>query len=193
MKKLMTKEESERKSKRNQWIVGGVLMFIMLLSTAGYAINYESNTTKSDVITYKGTKFVKSDSYWYFNKESVDLVSRYNPKETENITFSINLKLSDYKGKPLYFVGGFQEANDELKRNLNTFALRMQDACLDTENCTSNLPAKKCSDDNVIIIKEPVNNETERVYGEGKCIFIIANLQDQSRYADAVLYKIFNI
>lgn len=194
MRKIMTRFELERKTRRNQWIVGGLLMLIMVLSTAGYALNSENKTTKTDIIDYRGTRFIKSDSYWYFNSAEQNLMTAYNPKETENISFILTRGLTAYKDKPLYFVGNFQEANNELKRNLNPFVLRIQDACLINENCTDNLPAKNCSTDNVMIIKEPKKeNDKEKVYEIEKCIFIIANLENQTKAADAVLFKILNI
>lgn len=169
-------------------------MLIMILSTAGFALNPGNKTTKTDVIDYKGMKFVKSDSYWYFNANGQSLFTRYNPEETKNISFSITNGLRDYKDKPLYFVGNFQEANNELKRNLNPFVLRLQDACLEGENCTDNLPVKNCSTDNVIIIKEvDKENDKEKIYENEKCIFIIANLENQTKSADAFLFKVLNI
>ncbi|MEK6859325.1 MAG: hypothetical protein AABX54_00780 [Nanoarchaeota archaeon] len=189
----MTRTELERKSRRNQWIVGGVLMLIMLFSTLGYALNYETKTT-TEVVDYKGIKFIKSDSYWNFNSQGQSLITRYNPEETKNISLiGININLNDYKNKPLYFVGNFQETNNELGRNINTFVLRMQDACLEGENCTSDFPVKSCSEDNVIVIKEPYEKIKESVYKNEKCIFITANLENQTRFADAVLFKILGI
>jgi hypothetical protein len=45
MRKIETKKEAERKSKRNQQIVGGILIFIMLGSTFGYVVCLVLQTT----------------------------------------------------------------------------------------------------------------------------------------------------
>ena len=37
MKAIESKRETEKKQKRNQWIIGGILIIVMLGSTFGYA------------------------------------------------------------------------------------------------------------------------------------------------------------
>ena len=38
MKKIITQEQKEKKNKRNQIILGGILIFLMVVSTAGFSL-----------------------------------------------------------------------------------------------------------------------------------------------------------
>ena len=160
-------------------------MALMLFSTAGYALNNNSKTTKTDVVDYRGTKFVKSDSYWYFNAEAQSLIARYNPEETKNISFELKRGLSDYKDKPLYFVNGNAAAQMAVV-NLQNYYLRYQEACINSQNCSSELPVKTCND-NVIIYQ--MSNET-KVWQNNRCVYISG---DFIKGTDAFLYRLFGV
>lgn len=189
----MTKEEQEKKNKRNQFIIGIILILVMILSTAGYAIT-SGDKVENDKIKYNGIDFVQKDGYWYFDKDGQQFATVYNPIETENISVSFFAPgWIDYSDKPLYFVGNFQEPNYEIKRNMYNLVLRIADACLIGENCTQDLPLKNCLEDNVIIIQEPEKEEGETIKKNEKCVFIRADIQNQTRYADAFLFKILGI
>lgn len=194
MKSIITRGEQERKTKRNQLIMGVILILIMTLSTLGYALSTKENESESGKIKYNGIEFIKNSDYWNFNFQGRDFITKYNPKETKNVSMGfVYSKINDFTNEPLYFVGNFQEANFELKRNFYNSALRMQDACISGINCSiENLPVKNCSSDNVIIIQES-KNKKESVYQENKCIFIFANSNNQTMYADALLFKILGI
>ena len=73
MKELLTKEKQAKKTKRNQLIVGGVLIFIMLSSTLGYAwIDRGDKPVSQDKIIYNNIEFLKDDSgYWFFNFQAL--------------------------------------------------------------------------------------------------------------------------
>lgn len=189
MQKIITQKEKDKVSHRNQLIIGLILILLMVLSTAGYALTggeREKNNQKK--IDYKGVSFIQESEYWSFNLEGYSFITLYNPQETEDIFFLDTLGLQDYSNKPLYFVGK-GEAVYELSRNLNQFVLRMQEACLANENCSVDLPVKDCSTDNVIVIKEPLKNENNRILKEDNCVYIISSLENQTRYADAFLFK----
>ena len=191
MKKLLTKEKQEKRKQRNQLIIGGILIALMIFSTAGYAITDNKSSGSSEKITYNKIVFTKDSSeYWYFNFQGANLAVKNNPEETKSISSSINLDIQDYSNKPLYFVGDSEEPILELKRNLSPFVLRINDACL-TENCSGNFPVKNCSADNIIIVQE--NLDREMINQEDKCIYISASQNNQTMYADAVLFKILGI
>jgi hypothetical protein len=197
MKKIITKEESERKNQRNQLIVGGILILLMVLAVFGYAltVNENSSLSGSKKIKYKDITFIKNtDSldYWQFQYQGYNFITKYNPNEVENISFFSYVTIMDYVNKPLYYVGNDGENNMEILRNLNSFVVRIGEACID-KNCSGDLPVKNCSIDNVIVIKELVGNEEERIYQEEKCTFIIARYENMARYEDAVLFKILGI
>jgi len=193
MQKIITKEEKLKKEKRNQLIVGGILILLMLLSTLGYALTGRSDTNSSVKVNYKGISFVKNSDYWLFNYNGNDFSTSYHPEETKNISFSNKLTLTDYTKKPLYFISESGQPNTEIARNLNNIILRFQPACLLSSDCSGNYPVKDCSQDNVIIIKRPVNNGTEKIYQSEKCVFITVNEQEETRYADAFLFSVLGI
>jgi hypothetical protein len=192
MRKIISRETKDNKNKRNQVIVGVFLIGIMLFGTLGYAFGgrEEENSKK---IEYSGIEFVQDDSgYWRFNIQGNELVTVYNPEETEEIGFFIYSSINDYVNEPLYFVSEFQEPIFELGRDLNPFVLRIGEACL-SEDCERDFPVKNCSVDNIIIIEEPLDGEGANIYQEENCIFIIANSTEQIKYSDAFLFKILGI
>jgi hypothetical protein len=194
IQKLLTKEEKKKRNQRNQLIVGIILIGIMILSTLGYALNSDTNSESStEIVDYNGVKFTKSSDYWYFNYQNNEFMTRYSPKEIEDIKFSSFITLQNYANKPLYFVGNSGDSVYEISRNIDSrFVMRSQMACISSLNCTEDLPIKNCSD-NVIIIREPSANEKERIYQENNCVFIISKAENQTRFADVFLYKTLGI
>ncbi len=191
MRKIITQEERERKNKRNRLIIGGILIVVLVFSYFGYAFGTREETS-TEKIEYNGVEFVKDQSgYWQFTTGYGGFMTRYNPKEVENISFLAYSSLDSYRDKPLYIVSDFNEPNFEIYTNLDPFVLKIQGACLDKE-CEKDLPIKDCSVDNVLIIKEPVNG-SQSIYQQENCVFIIANLSNQTRYTDAFLFKIIGI
>jgi len=193
MRKIITKQDRDRKNKINQILIGAVLIVIMVFGTLGGAMLFKNNEESSEEIVYKGIEFVQEDSgYWKFNIQGYEFLTKYNPTETEDIYFFVYGFINDYANKPLYFVSEYNEPNFELSRNLNSFASRFNEACLPESNCSDDSPVKNCSADNVIIIKEP-EEENSRIYQEENCVYIIAEFSNQTRYADAFLFKILGL
>ena len=200
MRKIITKTQQNKKTKRNQLIIGLLLIGLMLFSVIGYALSGRGAEEDLEKIEYKGIKFVEDNSgYWSFKIDGIDFLTKYNPKETENILFSSSLNLNTYSNKPLYFVGIFQEPNFEINRNLNSLVLRVREACLSKKDCEGDLPIKNCSVDNIIVIRElesdleDESEEKENIYQEGNCVFITASLGNQTKYADKFLFNVLGI
>lgn len=198
MKKILTKEQQEKKRQRNQLIIGGIMILIMVMSTAGYAlVNNESTSGTSAKYKYKGTNFVKdSNGYWDFTYNSVSYIVLYNPDEVKDYSVLSKVNIDTYKSKPLYFVTDGNSGNTEITRNFyQRIPSRIQNACLSQTNCTNtNLPVKDCNgNDNVIVIREPNPNENERVYQDNKCVYIIASNLNESKVSDAFLYSAIGI
>ncbi len=193
MRKIITQEKQNKKTKRNQLVIGLVLIVLMLFSVIGYALSGRGDDN-SKTIEYNEIKFTQDNSgYWNFKIQGQNLITKYNPKETEDISFFNSLNMADYSNKPLYLIGGFAESNYEIARNLNSFVLRTQEACLNEKDCLKDFPIKNCSIDNIIVIKEPEEDLKEKIYQEENCLFITASLQNQTRYTDAFLFKILGI
>ena len=193
MKKIVLKSETEKKKNRNQFLIGVILVGLMLLSTAGYALTSKSDTSSSSgqVVSYNGIKFIKNSAYWDFNFNGQNYETLYNPGETREVSISANLGSVNLQNKPIYFVGD-DESIGELAKNLNSQVLRIQKACLSENNCSGNYPIKDCSD-NVIIIKTPAENETSGISRTNNCIFIVSNSTEQTKYSDAFLFKVLGV
>ncbi|MFA5857219.1 MAG: hypothetical protein WC867_07690 [Candidatus Pacearchaeota archaeon] len=196
MKKIVSKNQLEKKNQRNQIIIGLILIGLMLLSTAGYALtSNENENTTDEKVTYNNIQFIRSLDYWKFNARGYEFYTKYNPVELNYTEVIITNDLEGYKGQTLYISSGNGEPNSELIRNIdNRILLRAQKACLNNENCTNlNLPIKDCNNDNLVVFKEPKQNEKERVYQDNKCIIIVSSQENQTAYTDAFLFKLLNI
>jgi len=194
MKKIVTKDMKKKQDRRNQLIIGIILIGLMLFSTVGFALNGSDDESSENVVEYNGIEFrVAESGYWNFVIQGFEFNVLHNPLEVEDINF-LNLKsLPDYQDKPLYFVGESQEGISELARNLNYFVSRINSACLDEDNCEGDYPIKNCSVDNVIVIEEIEEGEREQIIQEENCIFVSSSLRNETRYADALLFDLIGV
>lgn len=188
VKRIVTKEEHAKKRRRNQFIIGGILIFVMFFSVLGYTFGDGTNgTTKK--ITYKGHEFVNENGFWKVNVGNFDFFFTYNPEEVLKSEANLNL-LNKYSGKPLYISSDSRDAEVEIYRNLDQIVLRRQYACLQGENCTeTGLPVKTC-EDNFIIIKE---SNVSSISQDNNCVFIEGPFQNLTSTTDEFLLKIIGI
>jgi len=192
MRKIVSKEEEGKRKKTKQLVISGMLILILVASVLGYSFSRDETTTdSSDKAIYKGYEFTKTAGVWYLTKGDYVFYFLYNPIETGNISSTINL-LSSYKNSPLYIYSEDDEATSEIYRNLvyyNSVAQRMQEACLQGENCSSSVPVKNC-DNNFIIIRE--SNSTG-IRQQNKCVFIEGSAENLTKLSDIFLFKITGI
>ncbi len=189
MKKILTTEEKNKKSTRNKIIIGVVLAALMVLSVVGYSF-FSNLEQDRDKIEYNGVEFFLNDAgRWQFEIQGFGFSTSYNPLETENISVPILTNINNYAGKPLFFVGE-GPAKQEIAFNLQNFIPRMQNACLEEKDCEEDLPIKNCSESNVIILKE---EESIGISIEDNCLFIASPYTEQTRVADAFLFKILGV
>jgi len=195
MRKIISREEKDKKTRRNQLILGAILILIMLFGYGAISLNSKDDTNEESRIGYNGIEFVKDNSgYWNFEVQGEQFITLNNPEEISNISFLSHLNLNYYSNKPLYFVGDIGEGSSEISRNLaERFVLRIQQACLNEEECLGNFPIKNCSSDNIIIFKEIADNETEKMYWEENCVFINSQYANQTKYADKFLFSLLGI
>ena len=187
MRKIETKDNTERKDRRNKIIIGVVLVVLMLFSTAGYAFfSGDKNSGGTAKISIDGRDFYAQGNFWTTSIDNKPYYFTYLPNETGSI--SLNKKMSDYSGKTVYFAKtGLAE--DEIARNLGNFAGRIGFACMENENCTENWPIKNCTSSLIIIKEQDVGSRVLRA--EDNCVFIISN--DTIRDADAFVYRVLGI
>ena len=189
MKRLVSKEEQERLRKKNQWTVGLILVFLMVASTLGFAI--QSNLGSSGAgnenpskLTYNGFEFTNANGFWVFG----NFVFRYNPEETPDIGSGLR-NIEEYRGKPVYIKSEDEVAEAEVYVNLAQVAERVQEACIEGAVCIEGLPVKTCSD-NFIIIKESNNS---KITQENNCVFIEGQKEELTALADQFLFKMLGI
>ncbi len=162
MRKIQTKEELERRSKRNSKILSLVMFFVLVGGTAGYAF----------LISPGGSNPPEN--------ENVNKFELLNPVESvADIPVEITRDLNSYAGSKTYIVSKNGGVTAEISKVMLQFTT-LQEACFGP--CEENLPEKDCSE-NLIIWEESMEN---KVYEDGKCVFIEGDM----RAVDAFLYKI---
>ena len=189
LRKIITKEERERKETRNKLILGIILVGVMLISTAGYAFISGGKTEEKKII-YNSIKFqLYEDGLWHAQKEGIELATLYNPKETENISISFYPNLNDYSSSILYYeYDSKQEGMDEINRNIGRFSERAQFVCIN--ECEADWPVKNCSSENIISLKEANLTKIER---QDKCIYITAPSEEIVKAADSFIFRTFGV
>jgi hypothetical protein len=190
MRKITSKEDEEKKMKKNQIIIGIILVGVMVISTLGYAFQTQDNkNTDTGKIEYNGYEFLSQNGLWFVNIGSLQFSFLNNPNQVEKIDSPVNL-LNKYSGQVLYISSKNQDAELEIYRNLDQVILRRQYACLENETCADeSFPIKTCQD-NFIIIQEA---ETSEIKQDGNCVFIKGSKENLSKITDEFLFKILGI
>src|SRR6056297_927632 len=143
MKRLTSKQEEKRKQKRNQILVGIILIGVLVVSVFGIFINSFGQNKNNEIISYKNYDFIKQNDLWYTQIGEKQFVFLYNPlkiqkflKNSSEIKIQGKIKsLNSYLDKPLYVYSEDYNSKSEIYRNFYGKVLRMQDAC-PSENIT---------------------------------------------------------
>jgi len=189
MRKLVSKEEEAKKTKRNQIIAGIVLAIVMILSTIGFAFqgrndNTSEGTSPGGEVDYNGFKFINQNGLWILG----NFVFRYTPQEVENIGIGIN-PITNYQGKPAYIYSEDSDAEVEIGGNLRLVVQRIQEACPENIVCPADIPVKTCND-NFIIIKE---SNMSNIIQDNNCVFIEGPKENLTQLSDQFLFKALGI
>ncbi|MAH03831.1 hypothetical protein CMI39_03535 [Candidatus Pacearchaeota archaeon] len=185
MRKIISKHEENKNKKVKQYVVGGILIFIMLFSTLGYSFLGGTDNNVKKVI-YNNLEFVNQNNLWFLNNE---FVFEYNPRQINFKEIPELKDIDNYYGKPLYISSKNKEAELEISRNLYQIVQRIQSACLINKECTENLPEKTC-EDNFIIIEESNNT---LIIQEDNCVIIQSPKKDLLKTTDEFLFNILKI
>jgi hypothetical protein len=174
----------ERARRRNNIILGVMMIFLLLASTAGYSLMSQDSEKDSNVNDY-GFDFVKDGGIWMTEINGGIFKFQYLPSEISDIDVDSSLDLGDYSGKPLYFVNP-NEGVGEVLNNVGDYILRYQESCIKGGNCEGDFPVKDCTSNLIIFDDGNVTN----VYQNGSCIYIVG---DGIKGADAFLYDALGI
>ena len=188
MKRFISKSEREKGAKRKQIIIGISLTFLMVLSVLGFALQggmgNSDDENSSDTVIYNGLEFTYINGFWRINS----FAFKYNPEQVPDIGFGLK-DATFYQGFPAYIYSESEEAKLEVYANLGQIAQRVQNACIESENCPGNFPVKTC-EDNFIIIKEGNNS---MITQENNCVYIEGLQEDLTKLTDQFLFKILGI
>ncbi|MGK0209544.1 MAG: hypothetical protein ACI83O_000822 [Patescibacteria group bacterium] len=193
MRRINEKENLAKKQRRYNLYLGIAMIFLLLLSTAGFAFFNQSGegTDSIQEIEIAGHTFQKGNNIWITNINNKQHAFTYLPIETDikAIPVNTNKTLANYVNKPLYFVSP-DSSKDQILYNLYPeYVLRGNDACINPEICTDDtLPFKTCENDNIIVVIP--NNETTRVSQHLNCIILEGS---SAQAADAFLHKLLDI
>ena len=191
VRKIVSKEAGEKRRKRNQIIIGIVLVGLMVMSSAGYSFmsQDDSITSGQNKVTHNGFEFISNGGLWQLTLGNLNFYFTNTPNDVTPINSSLNL-MSSYSGKVLYVSSQNTEAELEIYRNLDQIVFRRQYACLEGENCTNpQYPIKTCEDYFIIIRESEINSITQ----DRNCVYIEGKKENLAKVADEFLFKILNI
>lgn len=193
MRKIQTEDQVKKKQRRNQWIIGIVLIVVMLGSS--FAIIVDSfGSQKEKKVVYNNVVFQQSNGLWFAQKDGFNLISYYTPFQTENISSSVK-SIDNYRNKPLYIYSESREAEIEIYRNFdpqtNAIIQRIQQACPEKTLCSNELPNKDCKN-NFIIIKYSPENQT-KISQIDSCVLIESSPEKILETTDEYLFKVLSI
>jgi hypothetical protein len=189
MRKIESKKDAEKRKKKNQWIIGGILIIIMLGSTFGIIVDSFGAKNNTEKVEYNGYEFVNQNDFWITAIGEYNFIFKYNPDQVEKINSSGLNYLNSYSGLPVYVFSEDDTASIEIYRNLGDIVQRFQGACLEEKDCPENWPIKDCSS-KFIIIK--ISNNS-RIYQNESCVFIEGKQENLTQITDEFLFKILNI
>ncbi len=195
MRRIISGHERKRTRRRNQIIVGVILVLVMVFSTLGFAFqggNFFGNfggdgnagSDSSNNMVYNDFEFVNQNGLWVLGS----FVFKNVPQQVEDIGAGLK-DINNYQGRPLYIYSESEEAEIEISVNLGQIARRVQKACVEGLECSGDFPVKTC-EDNFIIIKESNNSMISQ---EDNCVYIEGVKEDLTGLADQFLFKILGI
>ena len=184
MKRIQTAEMKGRKARRNNIILGVVLILLLVIAPIGYSL-MNNDSESSLKVKEAGLNFYKVGGLWKTTIDEQVFGFQYLPSEVASVALEGVYDLGAYVNQPLYFVN-VNEAAPEILNNLQRYVMRYQEACLNESACGEGLPLKDCSSN---VIAYEVGNYT-KVYKNESCVYLVG---DAIMAADAFLYETLNI
>ena len=208
--KIKSQEELDKKNRRNQLIIGIVMIGLLVLSTLGFSLVFGGGGASgqdafANQVTEEGITFTQGVQGWSAAIEGGIFYFSNLPSEVKETPIEGELDFNRFRGSVVYFVGD----NPAIQQSLINFQGRIsrtQEACLEGFDCENNIPTKSCDSSNLIIYgqgNKGQGNESEQayfvndyfpnanpnetsVYAEGSCVFLTG---DALKATDAFMYK----
>ena len=188
IRKITSKHDEHKKRRRNQIIVGLVLVFLMLFSIIGYSFGSNPTSGTTPTIKYNGYEFTTAGGYWNLNIGGTLFSFITHPKDAYKVELELE-SLTSYYNKPLYLYSENVGAENEIYTNLYSISQGVIYACPEGESCEENVPLKTC-EDNFIMIRE---KDEVMVSQENGCVFIEGSAEDLANIADGFLLRIMGV
>ena len=187
MRPIETQETRDKRKKRNQLAIGIVLIGLMVLSSAGYAL-INSFSGSDNQITNLEEKYglVYDGSFWTGNVQGNQVSFTLDPDVAKNISVNLEgLAIARYSGQTVYVAtNGDAFSFSQIATNLGYFTSGVREACFG--ECGLNLPEKTCNDTMILINTTYLEN---KVYKRDNCIVVDGN----SDATEAMLYLLLGI
>jgi hypothetical protein len=183
VKPLQSAEVIERRNNRNKRIIGIVIIALLVLSTAGFALTGLGGNLGSTDTTLPDGEVVYNGQYWIYSVSGQQFYFTHKKEDVNIESFTFNKGFADFAGKPLYIDTESPAVLNEVSLNLGRFVTKMQEVCYGS--CDRDLPEKDCSE-NLISFKE---SQTASIREQENCVFIEGDLKT----VDAFLYKVLGL
>jgi hypothetical protein len=190
MRKIISEIELEKSEKKRKNLLGMVLIFILLFSSAGYFIS-DFSSEKKEVVYYQGIAFTKLETgYWQFSLGKNQYQVLNTPDEIKHIQIEARKAVSDYLNKPVYFEDNFPYIIlEEITNNVGGFFERVGYACLES-NC-SNFPVKNCS--SMVLIAKPSEKNKSLIKEDNNCVYIEYAEGEETKSADSLIFRLVGL
>lgn len=187
MRKITSDKDLAKRQKKNQLVLGIILVVLMLLSVLGYGF-YGSEESYEQVREYRGHELFSNGELWILDYGVYRFGFSNHPADTSG-EVDLELKtLENYLSAPLYLSSNDSRVNTEISNNFGYIAERIQLACLQGEVCEEGLPVKNCSS-NFIVVS---SGEANKIDQESNCVFIEGN-GELTEVVDEFLFHIIGI
>lgn len=185
MKKIVSKYEGEKIKRRNQFIIGGILILVMIFSVLGFAFQNNNATgstnNSTQTINFNGITFTNQNGYWVVGYNNSQLIFTYNPSELNPSDLTnLTMNISDFASKPVYIYSEDVNAQSEIEINLAKFVSII--------NPIQNLSEQNCQYNTIII-----QNGSLGVQQQQNCVIISGQGTSLISLVDNVLFKMFGI
>lgn len=185
MRRIVSRHKSEKLRRRNQWIIGFILIFLMFASVLGFAFQgghggnvQEGNGdgTNQNIVNYNGFQFENINGFWVWGS----FAFANNPNQVEGITSSESRTADDYRDKILYVDSDSVGAESEIIVNLGQIVESIESVDDSFRNC----------EENILIIE---SSDQESITQENNCVFIRGSGESLIRMTDHFLFRVLGV
>lgn len=188
----MSEKDLNKKRKRNQYILGIILIIVMFGSVFGVVVDFfNSENNSSTELNYKGYPLINENNVYLLTIGEKTFYFSTNPNEASKFKeINMTITIPSFVGVPVYIDSKEYFSTQEIYQNIYGYPERIQPACIDEKDCTdSSLPIKNC-ENYVVVVREAQEN---KIYERENCIFIEATNDDLPLVVDAFLLKLLGL